>query len=134
MLLFDMLLSFSELRNRPHESMSFKVLRIGSSALQYWLRAMYSASVELNAISVWSLLNQYIGTPANTMINHVHDKHESRKCANFWCHTPAKSLSQYAYSERILFGVVMSGLSFFSLQVLDDMLYCLFMQSFRFLR
>jgi hypothetical protein len=112
MLLFDMLLSFSELRNRPHKSMPFSVLCICIGALQHWPRAMYSAYVELNAISVWSLLNEYIGTPANTMINHVHDKHESRKCVNFWCHTPAKLLSHYAYSERFLFGFMMSGLSF----------------------
>jgi hypothetical protein len=110
-LLFDMLLSFGELGNRPHESISFSVIRMGSSALQHWLRAMYSASVELNAISVWSLLDQCIGTPANTMINLVRDKHESRKCANYWCHTPVKSLSQYASSERFLFGFMMSGLS-----------------------
>jgi hypothetical protein len=45
MLLFDMLFGFSELGNRPHESMSFSVLRIDSSALQHWLRAVYSASV-----------------------------------------------------------------------------------------
>jgi hypothetical protein len=89
MLLFDMLLIFSELGNRPQESMSFSVLRKGSSALQHWMRAMYSASVVLNAISVCSLLNQCIGTPAKTMINPVHDKHELRKCANYWCHTPA---------------------------------------------
>jgi hypothetical protein len=110
LLLFDMLLNFSELGNRPHESMSFSVLRMGSSALQHWLRAMYSASVELNVISVWSLLDQFIGTPANTMINLVRDKHESRKCVNSWCHTPEKSLSQYASSEIFLFGFIMSGL------------------------
>jgi hypothetical protein len=81
MLLFDMLLIFSELGNRPHESMSFSVLCIGSSALQHWIKAMYSASVELSALSVCSLLNQCIGTPANTMINHVHEKHESLRCA-----------------------------------------------------
>jgi hypothetical protein len=50
MLLVDMLLIFSKLGNIPHESMSFSVLRIVSSALQHWLRALYSASVELNAI------------------------------------------------------------------------------------
>jgi hypothetical protein len=82
MLLFDMLLSFSELGNIPHESMSFSVLRIGSSALQHWLKAVYSASVELNAISVCSFLEQCIGTPANTIINHVRDKHESHKFVN----------------------------------------------------
>jgi hypothetical protein len=80
MLLFDMLLSFSELGNRPHESMYFSVLRICSSALQHWRKAMYSASVDLSDIC--SLLNQCIGTSANTMINPVRDKHESRKCAN----------------------------------------------------
>jgi hypothetical protein len=64
-------------------SMSFSVLRIGSSALQHWLKAMYSASVELYAISVCSLLDHCIDTPANTMINHVRDKHESRRCANY---------------------------------------------------
>jgi hypothetical protein len=111
MLLFDMLLIFSELGNRRPESMSISVLRIGSSALQHWLMAMFSASVELNAISVCSLLHQCIGTPAKTMINPVHDKHESHKCANSWCHTPAKSLSQYASSERFLFGFTMSCLS-----------------------
>jgi hypothetical protein len=82
MLLFDMFLSFSELGNIPHESMSFSVLRIGSSALHHWLKAMYSVSVELCAISVCSLLDQCIGTPANTMINHVRDKHTSCRCAN----------------------------------------------------
>jgi hypothetical protein len=90
MLLFDMLLIFSELGNRPHESMSFSVLRIGSSALKHCLRAMYSYSVELNAISVRSFLDQCISTPAKTMINTVRHKHESRKCANSWCHTAAK--------------------------------------------
>jgi hypothetical protein len=111
MLLVDRLFTFNELRKRPHESMSFNVLRIGSSALQHWLRAMYSASVELNAISVCSLLDQCIGTPAKTMIKPVCDKHESRRCANYWCHTTAKSQSQYAWSERFLFGFMMSGLS-----------------------
>jgi hypothetical protein len=82
MFLFNMLLSFSELGNRPHESMSFSVLLIGSIALQHWLKAMYSASVELSDISVCSLLNQCIGTPANTMINSLRDRHESRRCAN----------------------------------------------------
>jgi hypothetical protein len=80
--------------------MSFSVLRIGSRALQHWLSAMYSASVELSAISVCSLLDQCMGTPSRTMINPVRDKHESRRCANYWCQTPAKSLSQYASSER----------------------------------
>jgi hypothetical protein len=82
MLLFDMLLSFSELGNIPHESMSFSVLRIGSRALQHWIKVMYSASVELSAISVCSLIDHCIGTPANTMINHVRVKYESRKCVN----------------------------------------------------
>jgi hypothetical protein len=80
--------------------MSFSVLRIGSSALQHWLSAMYSASVKLNAISVCSLLDQFTGTPARTLIKPVRDKQESRRCANSWCHTPAKALSQYALSER----------------------------------
>jgi hypothetical protein len=110
MLLFDMLLIFSELGNRPHESMSFSVLRIGSSALQHWMRGLYSASLELNAFSVFSLLNQCIGTPARTMINPVRDKHESPKCVNYWCHTPVKSLSQHASSKRFLCGFMMSGL------------------------
>jgi hypothetical protein len=68
MLLVDRLSTFSELGNRPHESISFSVLHIGSSALQHWLSAMYSASVELSAISVFSFLDQCIGTPAKTMI------------------------------------------------------------------
>jgi hypothetical protein len=80
--------------------MSSSVLHIGSSAMQHWLRAMYPSSVELNSISVCSFLNQFIGTPANTMINPVRDKHESRKYVNSWFHTPAKSLSQYVSSER----------------------------------
>jgi hypothetical protein len=71
MLLFDILLSFSELGNIPYVSMSFSVLRMDIRALQHWLRAMYSAYAELNSISVCSLLDQYIGTPANTMINPV---------------------------------------------------------------
>jgi hypothetical protein len=111
MLFVDRLFIFSELGNKPHESMSFSVLHIGSRALQHWLSAMYSASVELSAISVCSLLDQCMGTPARTMIKPVRDKHESRRCANSWCHTPAKSLSQYASSERFLFGFMMSGLS-----------------------
>jgi hypothetical protein len=99
MLFVDRLFIFSELGNKSHESMSFSVLRIGSRALQYWLSAMYLASVELSAISVCSLLDQCMGTPARTMTNPVRDKHESRRCANSWCQTPAKSLSQYASSE-----------------------------------
>jgi hypothetical protein len=43
---------------------------------------MYSASVELSAISVCSLFDQCIGTPANTMITPVRDKHESCRCVN----------------------------------------------------
>jgi hypothetical protein len=82
MLFFGMLFCFSELGNIPHEGMYFIVLHIGSSALQHWIKAMYSASVELDAISVCSLLDQCIGTPDNTMIKHVHDKHESRKYVN----------------------------------------------------
>jgi hypothetical protein len=111
MLLVDRLFTFSELGNMSHESMSFSVLRIGSSALQHWLSAMYSDSVEFNAISVCSLLDQCIGTPARTMIKHVRDKQESRRCANSWCHTPAKSLFHYASSQRFLFGFMISGLS-----------------------
>jgi hypothetical protein len=52
MLFVDRLLIFSELGNKPHESMSFSILHIGSRAMQHWLSAMYSASVELSAISV----------------------------------------------------------------------------------
>jgi hypothetical protein len=91
--------------------MSFSVLRIGSRALQHWLSAMYSASVELSDISVCSLLDQCMGMPTRTMMNPVHDKHESRRCENYSCQTPAKSLSQYASSERFLFGFMMNGLS-----------------------
>jgi hypothetical protein len=83
MLLVGRLSTFSELGNSPHESISFSVLCIGSSALQHWLSAMYSASVELNAISVCSLLDQCIGTPAKTMKKPVRDKQESRRCANY---------------------------------------------------
>jgi hypothetical protein len=77
MLSVDRLSTISELGNNPHESMSLSVLRIGSRALQHWMSAMYSASVELSAISVYSLLDQCIGTPAKTR-----DKQESRRCAN----------------------------------------------------
>jgi hypothetical protein len=111
MLFIDRLLTFSEFGNKPHESMYFIVLRIGNMSLQHCLSAMYSASVELSDISVCCLLDQCIGTPAKTMIKHVRDKHESRNCANYWCHTPAKSLSQYESSERFLFCLMMSGLS-----------------------
>jgi hypothetical protein len=93
MFLFDMLLILSELGNKPHGRMSFSVIRIGISALRHWLTAMYSASVEFNAISVCSLLDQCIGTPAKTIIDPVCDKHESHIFVNSWCHTPAKSLS-----------------------------------------
>jgi hypothetical protein len=75
MLLVDRSLIFSEFENKPHDNMSFSVLRIGSNALQHWLSAMYSASVELSAISVWSLLDQCMGTPAKTMIKLVRDRH-----------------------------------------------------------
>jgi hypothetical protein len=83
MLLVDRLSTFSEFGNNPHGSMYFSVLRIGSRALQHWLSAMYSASVELSAISVCSLLDQCIGTPAKTMIKPVRDKQESCRCANY---------------------------------------------------
>jgi hypothetical protein len=82
MLLVDRLSIFSELGNKPHESMSFSVLRIGSRALQHWMSAMYSASVEPSAISVCSLLDQCMRTPAKRMINPVRDKHESRRRVN----------------------------------------------------
>jgi hypothetical protein len=82
MLLVDRLSTFSELGNRPYESMSFGVLRIGSSALQHLMSAMYSTSVELNVILVCTLLDQCIGTPVRTMIKHVRDKQESRRCVN----------------------------------------------------
>jgi hypothetical protein len=98
MLLVDRLFTFSELGNMPHESMSFSVLHIGSSALQHWMRDIYSYYVEHNDISVCSLLDQCIGTPSKTMIQPVRDKHKLRRCVNSWCHTPAKSLSQYALS------------------------------------
>jgi hypothetical protein len=78
MLLVERISTFSELGNKPHEIMSFSVLRIGSRALQHWLSKMYSASVELSAISVCSLLYQCIGTPSKRMIQPVRDKHESR--------------------------------------------------------
>jgi hypothetical protein len=79
MLLVDRSLIFSKFGNKPHVNMSFSVLRIGSNALS----AMYSASVELSAISVWSLLDQCMGTPAGTMITPVPDRHESCRCANY---------------------------------------------------
>jgi hypothetical protein len=111
MLLVDRLSIFSELGNKPHESMSFSVLHISSRALQHWMSAMYSVSVELSDISVCSLLDKCIGTPDKTMIKPARDKHESCRCVNYWCLTPAKSLSQYASSERFLFGFMMSDLS-----------------------
>jgi hypothetical protein len=111
MLLVDSLSTFSELGTNPHESMSFSALRIGSRALQHWMSAMYSASVDMSDISACSLLDQCIGTPAKTIIKPVHDKQESCRCVNYWCHTPAKSLSQYASSESVLFGFMMSDLS-----------------------
>jgi hypothetical protein len=82
MLLFDMLLSFSELGNKPHENMSFNFLHIIRNALQHRLKAIYPASVELSAISVCRLLNQCIVTLASTLINHVRDRHTSCRCAN----------------------------------------------------
>jgi hypothetical protein len=59
MLLVDRLSTFSELGNSPHESISFSVLRRGSSALQHWLSA--SASVELNAIRFVVFLTNVLG-------------------------------------------------------------------------
>jgi hypothetical protein len=111
MLFVERLFIFSELGNKPHESMYFSVIRIGSRALQHWLSVMYSASVELSAISVCSLIDQCMGTPSRTMMKPVRDKHESWRCANYWCQTPTESLSQYASSERFLFRFMMSGLS-----------------------
>jgi hypothetical protein len=61
MLFVDRMFVFGELGNTPHESMYFSVLRIGSRALQHWLSAMYSDSVELSAISVCGLLDQCMG-------------------------------------------------------------------------
>jgi hypothetical protein len=90
----------------------FSVILIGNKALQHWLRAMYSASVELSAISVCSLLDHQIGTPTETMIDTVRDRQESRKRAYYWCHNPMKSLSQYASRDRFLFGFMISGLSY----------------------
>jgi hypothetical protein len=63
--------------------MSCSVLRIGSRALQHWLSSMYSALVELSAISVCSLLDQCFRTPAKMMIKAVCDKQESRRSANY---------------------------------------------------
>jgi hypothetical protein len=83
MLLVDISLIFSEFGNKPHDNMSFSVLRAGRNALQHWLSAMYSASVELSAILVCSLLDQCMGTPARTMIKPVRDMHDSRRCANY---------------------------------------------------
>jgi hypothetical protein len=83
MVLVDRSLIFSKFGNKSHDSMSFSVLHIGNNALQHWLSAMYSASVELSAISVWSLLDQCMGTPARTMIKLVHERHESRRYTNY---------------------------------------------------
>jgi hypothetical protein len=131
MLLVDRLSTFSELGNKLHESMSFSVLRIGSRALQHWLSTMYSASFELSAISVCSLLNQCIWTPSKTMIKPVRDKHESHRCANSWCNTPAKSLSQYASSERF-FRFLDGWFISYALQVVYDAFDCFLVQCFRF--
>ena len=65
--------------NKPHDKMSLRVRLMGNRALQHWLNAIYSASVELSAISVCSLLDQCIGTPARTIMKPVLDRHESRK-------------------------------------------------------
>jgi hypothetical protein len=51
MLLVDRSLIFIELGKRPHDNISLSVLRMGSKALQHWMSAMYSASVEPSAIS-----------------------------------------------------------------------------------
>jgi hypothetical protein len=110
MLFVDRLSTFSEFVNSPHERMSFSVLHICSRDLQHWMSVMYSASVELSAISVCSLIYQCIGTPSKMMIKPGRDNHASRRCANSWCHTPAKSLLQYASSERFLFSFMISGL------------------------
>jgi hypothetical protein len=93
--------------------MSFSVLRIGSRALQHWLSAMYSASVELSAISVFSLIDQCMGTPARNMMKPVRDKHESRRCANSWCQTPDASevAVTVCVKRKFLFSFMISGLS-----------------------
>jgi hypothetical protein len=132
MLLVDRLFIFSELGNKPHESMSFSLLRILSRALQHWLSEMYSASFELSAISVCSLLDQSMGTPTKAMIKPVHNKHESRRCANSLCHTPAKSPPQYASSERFLFGFYDEWFIYCAFQVVYDMFDCFLMQCFWF--
>jgi hypothetical protein len=82
MFLVDRSLIFSEFGNKPHDNIYFSVLRIGNNALQHCLSAMYSASVELSAILVWSLLDQCMGTPVRTMIK-PHERYESRRCANY---------------------------------------------------
>jgi hypothetical protein len=52
-ILFDEICSgFREFGKRSHDRISFNILRIGSKALHHWLRAKYSVSVELSAISV----------------------------------------------------------------------------------
>jgi hypothetical protein len=49
---------FKEFGKSPHDKMSFNVLLADNKALQHWLRAMYSATVEFSAISACSLLEQ----------------------------------------------------------------------------
>jgi hypothetical protein len=74
MLFVDIFSCFNEFGKSPHDKMAFSVLRIGNAVLQHWLRAMYFATVELSTISVCSLLDQWISTPAKTIINHVRDR------------------------------------------------------------
>jgi hypothetical protein len=132
MLLVDRLSMFSELGNKPHESIYFSVLRIGSRALQHRLSTMYSASFELSAISVCSLLNQCIRTPAKTMIKPVRDKHESHRCVNSWCQTPANSLLHYVSSERFFIRFHDEWFISCALQVAYDAFDCFLMQCFWF--
>jgi hypothetical protein len=83
MLFVDICSHFIELVNNPNDKMPFNVLLMGSNAIQHWLRDMYSDLVELSDISVCSLLDQRMGTPAKTMVNHAQNRHKSRKCANY---------------------------------------------------
>jgi hypothetical protein len=83
MLFVDICSHFSELGNIPHDKMSFNVLLMGNKTKHRSLSDMYSATAELIAISVCSLLDQCIGTPAKTKINPVRDRHKFRKCANY---------------------------------------------------
>ena len=91
----------SDLLIGKKSSSSFMRLRTGRTSCIAIERAMYSASVVLSAISVFSLLRQKIGHPAYEMKNPVQDKTTSGFADVSVVHPPAKSTSTWHSSPKL---------------------------------